>query len=242
MTDILDVRRDGAVTRLTLSRPVRGNALDPALVEALIAAVETASGDGTRLLVFQGAGPSLCTGLDLGGLADASDGELLYRLVRVETLLQAVFHAPMATLALAHGRVFGAGADLFLACRGRIADPGARFSFPGPRFGIALGTGRLAFRIGADAALALLATTRVVDASEAAGLGIATRLAPLADWPAAIDRAAADAAVLAPDIAHDLAAIALPDMRDRDLAALVRTASRPGLKGRLEAYVASLRK
>jgi enoyl-CoA hydratase/carnithine racemase len=242
MADVLQTRRDGATTWLTLARPARGNALDATLVEALLAAVDTAARDGTQLLVFAGEGPSLCTGLDLGGLADASDGDLLLRLVRIETLLQAVFHAPMATLALAHGRVFGAGADLFLACRQRIADPGARFSFPGPRFGIALGTGRLAFRIGADAALSVLATTRVVDASEAAGLGIAMRMAARDTWPAVVDRLAADAAVLAPDIARDLATIAVPDARDRDLAALVRSASRPGLKSRIETYVGSLRK
>ena len=109
---LLTERRDDAVAILTLNRPERGNALSPALVEALAAALATAAADGTRLLVLRGNGRHFCTGFDLTDLEAQSDGDLVLRILRVERLLQAIFHAPFHTMALAHGRVTGAGAEM----------------------------------------------------------------------------------------------------------------------------------
>ena len=55
-TEVVSVSRDGPLTRVRLDRPDKLNALNSALVDGLAAAVETARGDGTRLLVFEGAG------------------------------------------------------------------------------------------------------------------------------------------------------------------------------------------
>lgn len=101
------------VLRLTLNRPDKANALDAEIVEGLLDGIAAACGNETRLLVLAGAGRHFCAGFDLSDLDTISDGDLLHRFVRIETLLQTVFHLPFATLALAHGRVMGAGADLF---------------------------------------------------------------------------------------------------------------------------------
>ena len=104
-------------------------------------------------------------GFDFSSTAEtATEGELLRRFVRIEQLLQAIWHAPFATMALAHGLNFGAGADLFVACDVRVAAPGTTFRMPGLRFGLQLGTRRLAQRIGNDAARALLADSSMIDA------------------------------------------------------------------------------
>ena len=130
----------GHVTRLTLNRAAKANALSASLVEALINAVEYAQTDGTRLLIFEGNGSHFCAGFDFSGYDEATEGELVLRFVRIEHLLQCVHHAPFATLALAHGKIFGAGADLVCACSTRIAAPGTTFRLPGLRFGLVLGT------------------------------------------------------------------------------------------------------
>ena len=110
------------VTTLTLARLERGNALGPDLVETLLAAVQAASNDDTvHTLLLRGEGRHFCTGLDLSDLDQCRDGDLLQRLVRIETLLAAVWHAPVRTVALAQGRTWGAGADLFAACEVRLA-------------------------------------------------------------------------------------------------------------------------
>jgi enoyl-CoA hydratase/carnithine racemase len=232
----LAIARDGSVTRLRLARPDKANALDAPLVDALLEAVRRAVSDGTRLLVVEGEGKHFSAGFDFSGYESGSPGDLLLRFVRIEQLLQAVYHAPFATLALAHGRNFGAGADLFLACGIRVAAPDATFRMPGLRFGVQLGTRRLAARIGADAARALLAESRTLDADEAVGLGFAHRVAARDDWASIVTMEAGRAALLAPAAAARLHAATLTDTRAADMADLVASVAEPGLADRIKAY------
>ena len=46
---------------------------------------------------------------------------VIKEIVQPEQLLQALYHAPFATLAIAYGKNFGAGADLFVAASVRVA-------------------------------------------------------------------------------------------------------------------------
>ena len=221
------------ITTLTLQRPERGNALGPELVEALIGAAEAAIADPTvHTLVLRGAGRHFCTGLDLSDLATLSDGDLLLRLVRIETLLALLWHAPIRTVALAHGRTWGAGADLFAVCEQRLVNSDTTLRFPGAQFGIVLGTRRLAERIGVDAARALVLEGGELDAPQAMALGLATQLGDTA----------AELAAPRPDAttARAIRSATRADCRDADLAALVRSAARPGLQSRIIAYRARL--
>ena len=221
------------ITTLTLQRPERGNALGPELVEALIGAAEAAIADPTvHTLVLRGAGRHFCTGLDLSDLATLSDGDLLLRLVRIETLLALLWHAPIRTVALAHGRTWGAGADLLAVCEQRLAAADTSLRFPGAQFGIVLGTRRLAERIGVDAARALVLEAGELDAMQALALGLVTRLGD----------SAPDLLAPRPDAAtaHAIRSATRDDWRDADLAALVRSAARPGLQTRITAYRARL--
>src|SRR5688572_23541817 len=127
MSDELVREHEGHVTRLTLNRPQKANALSAPPVEALTDAVEYAGTDGTRLLILDGAGSHFCAGFDFTDYQDASDGDLALRFIRIEMLLQALYHAPYETLAFAHGRVFGAGADLVASCGIRVAAPDTAF-------------------------------------------------------------------------------------------------------------------
>ena len=131
--DLLLVEHDGPVTLLTLNRPDKANALSPDLVEALLASVNEAYRDGTRLLVLSGNGQHFSAGFDFSDFELTNEGSLLRRFVRIEQLLQAVYYAPFATLCLAHGKNFGAGVDLLVACGIRIAAPDATFRMPGLR-------------------------------------------------------------------------------------------------------------
>jgi hypothetical protein len=129
-------RRDGPVLHLQLNRPDKGNALSAALVDALAEAVATAAQDDSlRLLVLSGAGRHFCTGFDLSRLDQETDDSLLARFTRVELMLQGVHGAPFTTLALAHGRTMGAGADLFAACDERWIVGEASFAFRAPASG-----------------------------------------------------------------------------------------------------------
>lgn len=231
---MLDVRRCAGVQTLTLARPGRGNALAPDLVEALLAAVHEACADpGLHTLVLRGEGRNFCTGFDLSDLETASDGDLLHRFVRIEALLAALWHAPLRTVVAVDGRAWGAGADLFAACDLRAATAQASFRFPGPAFGLVLGTRRLAERIGVDAARRAAVEGLTLDAASACAQGLVTHLVDdIEAWieaatvPLAVDR----------ETLRQLHRATRDDRSDADLAALVRSASRPGLQQRIAAY------
>lgn len=240
------------VAHVTLNRPARGNALSATMVETLLAAVQRATSDpAVHTLAFAGAGRHFCTGFDLTDLEDTSEGELVLRFVRIEALLDAVWRAPIPTVAIARGRTWGAGADLFAACDLRVAAPDTSVRFPGAAFGLVLGTRRLAERVGTERAREWVSGACTLDANAAAAAGLASRIAPPApaeDADAAqLEAWHAQAIGEAPSIDRDsLAAIRAASrpaggpgadaLADADLAALVRSATRPGLKARILAY------
>jgi hypothetical protein len=69
------------------------NALSATLVEALLAEVDAAYRDGTRLLVLRGNGKNFSAGFDMGGYEAQSEGDLVLRFIRIEQLLQACARA-----------------------------------------------------------------------------------------------------------------------------------------------------
>ncbi len=236
MSDELLRQHDNQVTRLTLHRPHKANALSAALVEALLDAIEYAATDGTRLLIIEGAGPHFCAGFDFTDLQTHSESDLALRFIRIEILLQTLYHAPFATLALAQGRVFGAGADIIASCSLRIAAPDTTFRMPGLHFGVALGTRRFANRVGTDHARDILAHARTFAAAEALAIGFLTRVAPQNDWPSIIAHTQKTAAALTPAAAAALHRRTVTDSRADDMAELARLVSAPGLKERIRHY------
>lgn len=236
MQDLLIHMRDGPVTRLTLNRPQKANALSADLVEALIEALGNAHTDGTRMLVLDGNGPHFCAGFDFSGFEDSNDGTLALRFIRIETLLQQLYHAPFATLVLAHGKNFGAGADLVAACHTRIATPEASFRMPGLLFGVVLGTRRLANCLGADKARDTLLAARTLSADQGLQAGLLTSVAPRGEWAKIVTEHAANCALLSPDAAAALYRRIVPDTRTEDMAELARSVSVPGLKERIRHF------
>lgn len=236
MSDELLRKHENYVTRLTLHRPQKANALSAALVEALLDAAEYAATDGTRLLIIEGTGAHFCAGFDFTDLQTHSESELAVRFIRIETLLQVLYHAPFATLAMAQGRVFGAGADIVASCSLRIAAPDTTFRMPGLRFGVVLGTRRLADRIGADKARDILANSRTFAVEEALASGFLTGVAPQSDWPGIIGSAQTTAESLTPAAAAALHRRTVTDSRSDDMAELARSVCAPGLKERIRRY------
>lgn len=234
-------RHEGHVTRLTLNRADKSNALSATLVEALLDAVDYAYTDGTRLLVIDGEGRHFSAGFDFSGYEHQSDGDLVLRFIRIETLLQRLYHAPFATVALAHGRIFGAGADIVAACSVRVAEPGTTFRMPGLRFGVVLGTQRLMHRIGADKARAVLSASATFDAEEAKSMGFLTHVKPRADWPALLDTFRQSAESLSLTSTRALHERTVIDTRAEDMHALAASVSVPGLKERIRIYRESMK-
>lgn len=231
----IQARREAGTVTLELARPDRGNALGEAVVEALLEQARTALADDTvHTLVLRSQGRHFCTGLDLSDLQTSTDAQWLHRLVRIETLLATIWAAPKRTVAVAQGRTWGAGADLFAACEVRVALPGATFRFPGARFGIVLGTRRLAARLGEVRARRLVTEGGELDAVQAQAWGLADANEETVLPDPVVGARTAAAIRLATRVGEEAALAA-------DLAALVRSAAEPGLRARMAAYVTTLR-
>lgn len=221
---------------LRLSRPSKMNAFDVELVEALIAAIAEAEKIKIPLLILEGAGRNFSGGFDLSNIEMMDDSDLLWRFVRLETLLQAVAYSSCATMALVHGKNFGAGVDLVAACRWRVATADSTFCMPGLKFGLVLGTGRLVGLVGAEVARGMLETARVFDASEACKLGFLRVVASKGDWGALVEQAIIDTQSLSYAARQRLFHLSRLSDPDCDMAELVRSASTPGLKQRIQRY------
>ena len=195
---VLRIDRSDWHWTLVLDRPDKANALSDELVEALHAALLDAEAARVDLLVLRGEGRNFSAGFDFAQYEQASEGDLVRRFVRIEQLLQAFARSPCLTVGLAHGRNFGAGVDLFAACRWRIAEAGATFRMPGLAFGVVLGTRRFAALVGREPARAILEGLETFDAARAQVLGFVTGIAARADWDGAVQRALTAARMLAP--------------------------------------------
>ena len=182
---------DGAVATLTLNRPRKRNALSSGLVAALSAELVRAEDDrDVKVIALRGAGPDFCAGADLSeiaasqragpeaGLADAHRlGEVFVRIRRIDK----------PVVALVHGRALGGGCGLATACDIVLAHEDAVFGYPEVHLGFvpALVMAPLRRKVRESAAFELVARGHRIGASEAAALGLATRVLRADDFDAA---------------------------------------------------------
>lgn len=221
---------------LRLNRPIKANAVDLTLADALLHWVELSARDGCRALVIEAEGRNFCAGFDFEGFADIATGVLLQRFVALEQVFQILRSAPFVSVALVDGAAFGAGADLALACTYRIGTARARFRFPGYGFGVALGTRHLAHAIGMQAARDILLRNRVVGADEALALGLLTHATDAAAMGGIADGLLGETRLLSPGAIRRIHALTAPHDNEGDMAQLVRSLSEPGLHERIAAY------
>ena len=182
MQDLLEDVEDG-VAWLTLNRPERLNALSPAMLEGLAAALSRLSADpAVGAIVITGAGRGFCSGGDVKTMPNrAAQGfeerlENLRQLHRLPLLLRTM---PKIVIAMVNGPAVGAGFGLALACDLRIAGRSARFGtgFAGVGFsGDFGGSWTLTRLVGTAKARELYFLGDIINAETALALGIASRL------------------------------------------------------------------
>jgi enoyl-CoA hydratase len=231
----LDQKDD--IATLTLARSEKANALSRGLIEELHDAFNRIDRFNTRVLAIRGEGMHFCAGFDLSNLDAETDETLIARLVRTEELLQTIYYAPFATIALIHGGAYGAGFDLAMSCDYRIASSDARFRMPNWKMGIAIGTRRLASRVGAETAFRCLRSAAVLDASTALREKFVTELADPVTWPRRVEEIANEVRAMPFGSYAQLKQLSLIDTRQADRFALLESLTREPLKPRMAQYV-----
>ena len=161
---------------IRLNDPSHRNALSPPLSNALAGAVQDALESGAGALVLTAEPPVFCAGGSLDALIKRD-----VPLAATYAGFLALANAPVPTIAAIASPAIGAGVNLPLACDVILAAPGAKFD---PRWldvGIHPGGGhlwRLAQRIGAQGAAALVLCGDTLDGEEAVAAGLAWRCVP----------------------------------------------------------------
>ncbi len=190
--DILEQERSsGGVLTLTLNRPERKNALDVALADRLVAALEVAEGDReVRCVVLTGAGDAFCSGGDLVGGSDGEPPHARTLMRRISRPASALHHFPKPVIAKVNGVAAGAGWNLALGCDLIVASDAARFCQIFARRGLSIdmgGTWLLPRRVGLHRAKELALLADWVSAEECERLGLVNRVVAAAELDAFVD-------------------------------------------------------
>ena len=213
------------VALVTIDRPDALNALSFDLLDELADALDALDRDAAcRAIVITGAGSrAFAAGADIRELAAQTSASLhAERRFEVWDRLAAV---GLPTIAAVRGVALGGGCELAMTCDMIVAAEDASFGQPEIRLGVmpgAGGTQRLTRAIGKARAMAMILTGDSIGATEAAAIGLVTRIVPT------------EATV---DVALELAAriAALPPIAIRAAKAAVLAAQDPPLRDGLAA-------
>ena len=193
---------DGPIATVVLDNPASRNAQTPATWAAL-ARIGASLPDTVRVVVLSAEGPSFCAGLDrrlltvqglpgaqsLLELAAEDDDTIATTIARYQEGFVWWRDPRWISIAAVQGEAVGAGFQLALACDLRVVADDARFCMREPALGLVpdlAGTGPLVELVGYARALEMCATTRWVDAAEAARIGLVNVVVPRLELAAAV--------------------------------------------------------
>ena len=175
------------IARVTLTRGDKMNALDQAMIEAIIAAGQEVAASDARAVVLSGEGKSFCAGLDMASFGAMAAGggaeQLLDRTHEDANAFQEVAlvwrRVGVPVIAALHGAVYGGGLQLALGADIRIAAPDAKLSVMEMKWGLVPDMGGMVLLpqlMRSDALRQMTYTARPVDARQGLAWGLVTSL------------------------------------------------------------------
>ena len=174
------------IADVRLSRPDKMNALDPAMFDGIIDAIDRLGREpGLRAVVLSGEGRAFCAGLDMASMASGGSGiDLATRshgpANRVQQVSWGWRTLPVPVIAAVHGIAFGGGFQIMSGADIRVAHPATRCAIMEMKWGLVPDMGGFALWRGVardDVVRELSYTAREFDAAEALAHGFVTRLA-----------------------------------------------------------------
>ncbi|HVL61297.1 MAG TPA: crotonase/enoyl-CoA hydratase family protein, partial [Microbacterium sp.] len=192
MGDTVGYELDGAVATLTLDRPQRLNAIVPALIDDLEAALDRAEADDTvHAIRLRGAGRSFCAGYDIEWGAQAmkeSEGGAAwdpmadYRMMsRFVAAYMRLWRSPKPVIAQVHGHCVGGGTDFALCSDLIVCADDCRIGYPPARVWGSPTTAMWLYRVGLERSKRLLLTGDPLDGRTAVEWGLASESHPEAE-------------------------------------------------------------
>ena len=216
------MERDGGIVTVTLNKPEKKNAVDPAQWEELAGIFDDIARNPRRdrAVVLTGAGGEFCSGADLWLAPGEEPPHQMTAMRSVARAVEGLHDLPQPTIAKVPGVAAGAGCSLALGCDLVVAAERARFSMIFAKRGLALDAGAswlLPRLMPLHKAKELAFFAELLSAEEAEDLGIVNRVVPddeldafVADWAARL--------AAGPPIALGLTKRLLNDSHSRSLA------------------------
>jgi len=187
---------DGVAT-VTLSAPSRRNPLSTAALHELhvhLNDLHSCSGaEASRVVILEAEGPAFCAGHDLKEMralqessassgpdagACRDDAGLRELFAACSAVMRAIVESPLPVIAKVDGIATAAGCQLVASCDLAIASETSRFATPGVNIGLFCHTPAVALarNVGRKAAMEMLLTGELYDATHAQRIGLINRV------------------------------------------------------------------
>ena len=132
------------IATVTLTRGDKMNALDPAMVQAILGAGQEVAASDARVVVLCGEGKSFCAGLDVASFASLAQMDPAERLMPrkfgdtndMQEVAMVWRRVPVPVIAALQGAVYGGGLQLALGADIRIAAPDTRLAVMEMKWGL----------------------------------------------------------------------------------------------------------
>jgi len=171
--------KDEGIAKITINRPKVMNALSPAVISELKAAMEEAStDDDVRVVVLTGAGRAFSAGVDLISLGDRKLGKGGVGAILddpAKGLIDTIQAIPKVVIATVNGYCLTGALEIVLGCDLIVASDEAKFGDTHTRWGLRPSWGmsqRLPRTIGLAKAKELSFTAEMITAQEAERIGL----------------------------------------------------------------------
>lgn len=174
--------KNGYLARIHLNRPDKLNAVHPAMVAEIDAALnEVENDDEIRVLLFSGEGRAFSAGFDINA-TDPRENESATDAVRREledafNIIMRIWDCNKPTIAAVHGYCLGSAMEMSAVCDLTISSDDCRFGAPEVTFGSGIVCLILPWIIGFKHANEILLLGRKdIDAQRAANIGLINQI------------------------------------------------------------------
>ena len=175
------VETRGKVGLITLNRPQAMNALSPALMRELGAALTAfEADDAIGAMVLTGSEKAFAAGADIKAMKDWGYMDV-YKADYITAEWEMIVRCRKPVIAAVAGYALGGGCEVAMMCDFILAADNAKFGQPEINLGIlpgAGGTQRLPRFVGKAKAMEMVLTGRMMDAAEAERCGLVSRVIP----------------------------------------------------------------
>jgi enoyl-CoA hydratase len=205
-TNFIEFSVHERIARITLNRPEKRNALNPAMIRELHdALIEADALVDVNAIVLAGAGQDFCAGYDLTGAyagsgADAADARYrggtatleddCWQIEQTQREISVLFEIHKPVIAKVQGNCMAGGTDLVLMCDMVIAAENAKFGFPATRANGTPPSNMWLYHVGPQWAKRILMTGDSLWGRDAARIGLVLDAVPAAELDAAVDELA----------------------------------------------------